>query len=117
MSGYIVEHRESRFTRRLRRRRLQVALAVAAIEAFLVLVGALPWWLVVALAVGAVAAYVWFGRGHRNPTLRAVSWVAAVSQLIVVLVPVAVVIVGLLAIVLVALLAAGALAALLLDRR
>lgn len=118
MSGYIVEHRESRFARRLRRRRLQVALAVAAVEAILVVVvGAIPWWLVVALAVGAVAGYIWLGRDHRNPTLRAASWVAAVSQLIVVLVPVAIVLIGLLAIVLVVLLAAAALAALLLDRR
>lgn len=117
MSGYIVEHRESRFARRLRRRRLQVALAVAAVEAILVVVGAIPWWLVVALAVGAVAGYIWLGRDHRNPTLRAASWVAAVSQLFVVLVPVAIVLIGLLAIVLVVLLAAAALAALLLDRR
>lgn len=117
MSGYIVEHRESRFARRLRRRRLQVALAVAAVEAILVVVGAIPWWLVVALAVGAVAGYIWLGRDHRNPTLRAASWVAAVSQLFVVLVPVAIVLIGLLAIVLVVVLAAAALAALLLDRR
>lgn len=117
MSGYIVEHRESRFARRLRRRRRQVALAVAAVEAILVVVGAIPWWLVVALAVGAVAGYIWLGRDHRNPTLRAASWVAAVSQLFVVLVPVAIVLIGLLAIVLVVLLAAAALAALLLDRR
>ena len=117
MSGYIVEHRESRFARRLRRRRLQVALAVAAVEAILVLVGAIPWWLVVALAVGAVGGYIWLGRDHRNPTFRAASWVAAVSQLIVVLVPVAIVLIGLLAIVLVVLLAAAALAAILLDRR
>jgi len=61
----------------------QVALAVAALEAILVLVGALPWWLVVALAVAAVAGYVWAGRDHGNPTVRAASWVAAVSQLIV----------------------------------
>ena len=117
MSGVLVEHRESRFARRLRRRRLQVSLLVAAIEAILVLVGAIPWWFVVALAAAALASYVWLGRDHRNPTVRAASWVAAVSQLIVVLVPVALVLVGLLAIVLVVLLAAGALAALLLDRR
>jgi len=117
MTGMIIEHRESRFARRLRRRRLQVALLVAAVEAILVLVGAIPWWLVVAFAVAAVAGYVWLGRDHRNPTFRAAAWVAAVSQLIVVLVPVAIVVVGLLALVLVVLLAIGALAALLLDRR
>ena len=117
MSGYVVEHRESRFTRRLRRRRLQVALAIAAVEGILVLVGVIPWWLVIALAVAAVAGYVWLGRDQRSPTMRAASWVAAVSQLIVVLVPAAVVVIGLLAIVIVVLLAAAALAALLLDRR
>jgi hypothetical protein len=117
MSGYVVEHRESRFARRLRRRRLHVALAIAAVEGILVLAGVIPWWFVIALVIAAVAGYVWVGRDHRNPTLRAASWVAAVSQLVVVLVPVAVVLIGLLAIVLVALLAVGALATLLLDRR
>jgi len=117
MSGYVVEHRESRFARRLRRRRLQVALGIGAVEGILVLAGVIPWWLVIALAVAAVAGYIWFGRDHRNPTLRAASWVASVSQLVVVLVPVAIVLIGLLAIILVVLLAVGALAALLLDRR
>jgi hypothetical protein len=117
MSGYVVEHRESRFARRLRRRRLQVALAIAAVEGILVLAGVLPWWLVIALAAAGVGGYVWLGRDHRSPTVRAASWVAAVSQLVVVLVPVAVVVIGLLAIVVVVLLAAGALAVLLLDRR
>jgi hypothetical protein len=117
MSGYVVEHRESRFARRLRRRRLQVALAIAAVEGILVLAGVIPWWFVIALAVSAVAVYVWLGRDHGNPALRATSWVAAVSQLVVVLVPVALVLIGLLAIVLVVLLAVGALAMLLLDRR
>jgi len=117
MSGYVVEHRESRFARRLRRRRLQVAFAIAAVEGILVLVGAIPWWVVVALAIAAVAGYVWLGRDHRNPTVRATTWVAAVSQLVVVLVPVAVVLIGLLAIFLIVLLAIGALAMLLLDRR
>jgi hypothetical protein len=117
MSGYVLEHRESRFARRLRRRRLQVALAIAAVEGILVLAGVIPWWLVIALAVAAVAGYVRLGRDHGSPTLRAASWVAAVSQLVVVLVPAAVVVIGLLAIVIVVLLAVGALAALLLDRR
>jgi hypothetical protein len=117
MSGYVVEHRESRFARRLRTRRLQVALAIAAVEGILVLAGVIPWWLVLAAAVATVAGYVWLGRDHRSPTVRATSWVTAVSQLVVVLVPVAVVLIGLLAIAVVVLLAVAALAALLLDRR
>ena len=117
MSGVIVEHRESPLSRRLRRRRLQIALGIAAVEAILVVIGVLPWWLVVAAAAGSVALYVWVGREHSSPGIRAGTWLAAVSQLMVVLVPLALLFVGVLAIVLVAVLAAVALAALLLDRR
>jgi len=117
MSGVIVEHRESPLSRRLRRRRLQIAFGIAAVEAILVVVGVLPWWLVVAAAAGSVALYVWVGREHTSPGFRAGTWLAAVSQLMVVLVPLALLFVGVLAIVLVAVLAAVALAVLLLDRR
>ena len=47
MSGLVVEHRESQFSRRLRRRRVQIAVGIAAVEAVLVVAGILPWWLVV----------------------------------------------------------------------
>jgi hypothetical protein len=117
MSNIVIDHRSTRFSRGLRRRRTQVALVVAVVEAILVLTGVLPWWFAIALAAGAVALYVWVGREHPSPTVRGVSWVAAVSQLIVVLVPVGVVVVGVLALVLVVVLAAVALAVLLLDRR
>ena len=64
MSGLVVEHRESQFSRRLRRRRVQIAVGIAAVEAVLVVAGVLPWWLVVAAAAGSVALYVWLGRDH-----------------------------------------------------
>ena len=117
MSGFVVEHRESQLSRRLRRRRVQIAFGIAAVEAVLVVAGILPWWLVVAAAAGSVALYLWLGRTHMSPGVRAATWLAAVSQLIVVLVPLAVLFVGVLAIVVVAVLAAVALAVLLLDRR
>ena len=117
MSGFVVEHRESQFSRRLRRRRVQIAVGIAAVEAVLVVAGILPWWLVVAAAAGSVALYLWLGRDHTSPGVRAATWLAAVSQLIVVLVPVGLVVVGFLAILVVAILAAVALAVLLLDRR
>jgi len=117
MSGFVVEHREGQFSRRLRRRRVQIAVGIAAVEAVLVVAGLLPWWLVVAAAAGSVALYLWLGRDHTSPGVRAATWIAAVSQLIVVLVPVGLVVVGILAIVAVAILAAVALAMLLLDRR
>jgi hypothetical protein len=117
MSGLVVEHRESQFSRRLRRRRVQFAVGIAAVEAVLVVAGVLPWWLVVVAAAGSVALYLWLGRNHGSPGIRTGTWLAAVSQLMVVLVPVGLVVVGVLAIVVVAVLAAIALTALLLDRR
>ena len=117
MSGLVVEHRESQFSRWLRRRRVQLAVGIAAVEAVLVVAGVLPWWLVVVAAAGSIALYLWRGRDHGSPGVRAATWLAAVSQLIVVLGPVGLVVVGVLAIVVVAVLAAIALTVLLLDRR
>ena len=116
-SQLLIEHGESRLARRVRHNRYKVALAIAAIEGILVLAGAIPWWLVVLLALGALAAYVGWGRDHESADVRVVTWTAAVSQLVVVLVPVlAGALVVLMAVVVVAC-AALALAALLLDRR
>ena len=118
MTGQLViEHGESRFGRQLRTTRIKVALAIAAVEGVLVLAGAIPWWIVVALAVAAVAGYVWWGREHSSADVRVVTWTAAVSQLVVVLVPVLAAAFVALAIVAVVLLAVIALAALIPDRR
>lgn len=117
MTDLVVEHRESPVSRRLRRRRIQIAIGIAAAEAVLVLASVVPWWLAVAAAVASVALYLSIGREHNAPGVRSATWVAAVSQLIVVLVPVGIVLVGLLALVGVVLLAVVALIVLLLDRR
>ena len=118
MSGLVVEHRESQFSRRLRRRRVQIAVGIAAVEAVLVVAGVLPWWLVVAARPPDPSRCTSGSAGITARTGRSCSdWLAAVSQLIVVLVPVGLVVVGVLAIVVVAVLAAVALAVLLLDRR
>jgi hypothetical protein len=114
---YLLEHRERRLTRRVRQNRFRIAVAIAAIEGILVLAGAMPWWVVVVLALGAVAAYVGWGREHESADVGVLTWTAAVSQLLVVLVPVLAGALVVLAAVVVVLLAAVALAALLLDRR
>jgi uncharacterized membrane protein len=118
MAGQLaLDHGEGRFARRLRATRYKVALAIAALEGILVLAGAIPWWLVVALAIATVAGYVGWGRDHRNADVRVVTWTAAVSQLIVVLVPVLAAALFAIAVLAIVLLAGLLLAALLLDRR
>jgi len=113
----IIEHGETRLARRLRSNRYKVALAIAALEGILVLAGAIPWWIVVLLALVTLVGYAAWGREHESADVRVVTWTAAVSQLVVVLVPVVAGLAAVLAAVVVVLLAAVALAALLLDRR
>jgi hypothetical protein len=116
-SDLLIEHGETRLARRIRQNRVKVAVGIAVLEGVLVLGGAIPWWLVVVLAVGSLGAYAGWGREHENADVRVVTWTAAVSQLIVVLVPVLAGAVVVLAAVAVVACAAIALAALLLDRR
>jgi hypothetical protein len=116
-SDLIIEHGESRLARRIRTSRLKLALGIAALEGILVLAGAIPWWLVVLLALGALAAYAGWGREHESADVRIVTWTAAVSQLVVVLVPVVAGALVVLAALAVVVLAVVALAALVLDRR
>ena len=112
----IVEHGETRNARFLRRQRLQIALLVAAVEGILVLAGSIPWWAVLLAAATALALYVWL-RSTSSQNVRQLTWIAAVSQLVVVLVPVAAAVLTALAVVLLALFVLGALGALLYDRR
>ena len=112
-----IEHGRGRVGGLLRQRRWALVLWVVLVEGILVLFDAVPWWAVLVLAAAAFALYVGVGRGHRNAALREASWIGAVSQLLVVLVPVLAVVVTALAVVLLVLAALGALALLLLDRR
>lgn len=111
----IVEHGETRLAGLLRRRRLQIALAVAAVEGILVLAGSIPWWAVVAAAAVAVGVR-WVAREPKRHAVRQTTWILAVSQLIVVLVPAAAALLTALAIVALILVAALALFLLLRDR-
>jgi len=113
----VIEHRETSLTRTVRRQRLRIALAIAVVEGILVLGDVVPWWVVLALGTAALATYVGVGRASTREDVRNITWIAAVSQLVVVLVPVAAVVVGALAVVVVVGLAIVALVALLADRR
>jgi len=112
-----IEHDETRSGRRLRRNRLRIALVVAVVEGVLVLVGQIDWWVVVLLAVAAVALYVTVGRSAQSEDLRQASWIFAVSQVAVVLVPALALVLTAFAVVALVLLAVVALVVLLRDRR
>jgi hypothetical protein len=111
-----IEHRSTRLGRALRDNRLKIALLVALVEGILVLVGSIDWWIVVLLAIGAIALYVLRGRTARREELREGSWIFAVSQLAVVLVPALALVLSAFAVVALVVLAVVALVILLRDR-
>ena len=112
-----IEHGHGRFGALLRERRWQLVLWIVLAEGILVLFDAIPWWTVLVLAVLAFALYVGIGRSHRSLALHEGSWIAAVSQLVVVLVPVLALVLTAFAIVALVVVAVGVLVLLLLDRR
>ena len=83
----------------------------------LVLIGEIRWWIVVLLAIAAVALYVGRGREARREEIREGTWILAVSQLAVVLVPVLALVLSALAVVALVVFAVVALVILLRDRR
>ncbi len=112
-----IEHGSNRLGRRLRENRLRIALLLALVEGVLVLVGEIDWWVVVLLAIGAAALYVTRGRTAQREELREASWILAVSQVAVVLVPALALVLTAFAIVALVLVAVFALVVLLRDRR
>jgi hypothetical protein len=111
----IVEHGDTPQSRRLRRLRLRIALVIAAVEGILVLAGEIPWWVVMLAAAAALLARIAL-RSTDIQVVRQLTWIAAVSQLTVVLVPVAAAVLTALAVVVLVVIAIVALAALLRDR-
>lgn len=112
-----LEHGTTRPGRRLRQYRLRVALLIAVVEGLLVALDRLSGWLVLLVAALVIGFYLFAGRNLRSGLARQVSWVGALSQVLVALVPVLFFVVGALALVAVGVLAAVALVALLADRR
>jgi hypothetical protein len=112
-----IEHRHGRLGTFLREQRVRLVLWVALVEGILVLADVVPWWTVLVLALVAFPLYAVVGRGHPNAVVREGSWIAAVSQLAVVLVPVLAAVVTTLAVVALVIVAIVGLALLLLDRR
>jgi hypothetical protein len=112
-----IEHRHGRVATLLHERRLRLVLIIALVEGILVLTDVIPWWSVLVLSAAAFVLYAAVGRAHHNTVVRESSWIVAVSQIIVVLVPVLALVLTALAVIALVLLALAALAVLLLDRR
>ena len=77
----------------------------------------IPRWPAFILALALLAFYVLVGRNVRSDAVRHLSWIGAVSQLLIVVLPALLALITFAAIVAVAILAAVALAFLFLDRR
>ena len=112
-----IEPGRNRLGRALRENRLRIALLLALVEGVLVLIGEIPWWSVVLIAIVAVALYVSAGRKSHRQELRETSWIFAVSQVSVVLVPALALVLTAFAVVALVLIAVVALVVLLRDRR
>ena len=114
----MIEAGSTRIGRWLRERRLRLALWVAVIEGLIVaLTSDISRWTVLVIAVIVLAFYVLAGRSMRWDVGRQLSWIAAASQSLAILVVIAAFILGLVAVVLVALFAVVALVYLFSDYR
>ena len=112
-----IEQGHSRLGALLRTSRLRLVLAIVLVEGLLVLFGAIPWWTVLVLAAGGLALYFGIGRESKHQSIREATWIGAVSQLAVVLVPAVALVVTTLFLIVIVVAAIGALVLLLRDRR
>jgi hypothetical protein len=117
VEGQLVEHGSTPLGRWLRAKRLRIAAWIALAEGVLVLIHVIPRIPALILAAAILVFYFGFGRQVRIDSLRQVSWIAATSQALMILVPVLAALIGGLAIIALVALAVVALFVLLQDRR
>jgi hypothetical protein len=94
----------------------RAALLLAAVETILLLVHVIPRWLVVVIAALVLAGYFFRGRNVSSPSLRQTAWTIALSQAVVLFVPLILWIIGAVVVVAIAAVAAALLVLLILDR-
>jgi hypothetical protein len=97
--GAVIEHGQTRRDRWLRERRVRIAGLIALVEAVLLVFHVLPWLLTLLVAILIVVGYFWLGERIRSRPLREAGWIAAVSQALVMLVPVLLILIGTLALI------------------
>ncbi len=114
--GAVVEHRQGPTARWLNERRVSIAIAIAIAEGVLIVAGALSKALALVVAIGVVVLYFTLADRLRPAIGREIAWIAAVSQAIVMLVPVLVILIGTLTLIAIAVIGVVALV-LLFSRR
>jgi hypothetical protein len=113
----VIEHNSTRTGRWLRPRRVRISLWIAVLEGLVVAFGKdFSRWTVIVIAVPVLALYVVWGRNAASDTVRQISWIAAASQALAVVVVVLSFIIAWLALVIAGIFAAIALLFLLTDR-
>jgi hypothetical protein len=95
---------------------VRAALLIAVVEAVLIVTGVVPRWVAVVVALAALAGYFVYGRNVGNASGRQAAWAVAVSQGLVLFVPLALWVLSAVAVVLLAVVAAVVLVVLLRDR-
>jgi hypothetical protein len=92
--GAVVEHRQGPTARWLRERRISLAIGVAILEGILIVSGELSKALALVVAIAVVVLYFTLADRLRPGVGREIAWIAAVSQAIVMLIPVLVILIG-----------------------
>jgi hypothetical protein len=90
----VIEHRESRQARWLHERRISLAIGVAILEGILIVAGELSKALALIVAIAVVVGYFMLSDRLKPGAGRELAWIAAVSQAIVMLVPLLVIVIG-----------------------
>ena len=91
MDAYpVLEHRAGRVSRWLRANRIRLAFLVAVAETLLVVTSLIQWRWALLIAAAVFAFHFFIGRRARFAWLRQLSWTAAVSQTLPVVVPIVV---------------------------
>jgi hypothetical protein len=116
-SRSVIEHGTTRAGRWLKARRVRLALWIAVIEGVIVaLAHDFSRWTVIAIAIPVLALYVFWGRHAGSDTARQLTWIAAASQALAVVVVIMAFILDWLALILAGIFAAIALLFLFGDR-
>jgi hypothetical protein len=101
----------------LRERRVKIALSIAVVEGVLILLDQIAGWLALVIGAGILVFYFFVGRSLGSDAGRQATWIAALSQAALALVPIVLFLTTALAIFVLAVLAVVLLAALFIDRR